>query len=143
MPRCVILLAWIFLVYACREDIRLPEHPAIYDLATPIRLSGDTARVYLTDYFLEPAKIKKITSSEDLKLVWKKGRNEILLLPEISAKPMGNIRVKTEGYTYDIPVLKSMGNDHTGKAPVIFTDRIKGDTICLLNRNPVEEWRCM
>lgn len=73
MPRCVILLAWIFLVYACREDIRLPEHPAIYDLATPIRLSGDTARVYLTDYFLEPAKIKKITSSEDLKLVWKKG----------------------------------------------------------------------
>lgn len=140
MPRCVILLAWIFLVYACREDIRLPEHPAIYDLATPIRLSGDTTRIYLTDYFLEPAKIKKITSSEDMKLVWKKGRNEILLLSEISAKPMENIRVKTEGYTYDIPVLKSMRDDHTGKAPVIFTNRIEGDTVWLLNQNPVEEW---
>lgn len=102
--------------WTCKRDsVRIPEHSAVYDLARPIQLGNDTTRVYLTDYFLYPEKIRKITPPPHVKLIKEKGKKEILLLPEKNMKAMENIRFQYEGYTYDIPVLRSV------KKPVVYT----------------------
>ncbi|MFR7608628.1 alpha-amylase family glycosyl hydrolase [Odoribacter laneus] len=102
--------------WTCKKNVvRIPEHSAVYDLASPIQLGNDTTRVYLTDYFLYPEKIRKIIPPSNLKLIKEKGKKEILLIPEKDMKAMENIRFQYEGYTYDIPVLRSV------KKPVVFT----------------------
>ena len=46
--------------WTCKKNVvRIPEHTAVYDLASPIQLGYDTTRVYLTDYFLYPVFISK------------------------------------------------------------------------------------
>lgn len=107
--------------WTCKRDaVRIPEHSAVYDLATPIQLNTDTTRVHLTDYFLYPEKIKKIIPPSNVKLIEEKEKKEILLLPEKGMKAMENIRFRCEGYTYDIPVLRSV------KKPVKYTFNPQG-----------------
>lgn len=108
MSKYMILMLWFPLFYSCRQEVDLPEHAAIYDLATPIRLNNDTTWVYLTDYFLYPEKIDKITVSENIGLIRDENKKEIGLIPREKLKPMENIRFSYEGYDYDIPVFRSV-----------------------------------
>lgn len=107
MLKLMILLLGLFLWGACKRDAGLPVHPAIYNLATPIRLEKDTTRVYLTDYFLYPQKIGKITVPGNIKLIREKNRDEILLVKTGDIRPLENIRFKYEGQLYDIPLFRS------------------------------------
>ena len=116
MYKIIIIMLLFLSFWACKKNVvRIPEHSAVYDLASPIQLGNDTTRVYLTDYFLYPEKIRKIIPPSNLKLIKEKGKKEILLIPEKDMKAMENIRFQYEGYTYDIPVLRSV------KKPVVFT----------------------
>lgn len=116
MYKIIIIMLLFLSFWTCKKNVvRIPEHSAVYDLASPIQLGNDTTRVYLTDYFLYPEKIRKIIPPSNLKLIKEKGKKEILLLPEKDMKAMENIRFQYEGYTYDIPVLRSV------KKPVVFT----------------------
>lgn len=108
MSKYMILMLWFPLFYSCKQEADLPEHAAIYDLATPIRLNNDTTWVYLTDYFLYPEKIDKITVPENIGLIRGENKKEIGLVPGEKLKPMENIRFRYEGYNYDIPVLRSV-----------------------------------
>ena len=111
MYKIIIIMLLFLSFWTCKKNVvRIPEHSAVYDLASPIQLGNDTTRVYLTDYFLYPEKIRKIIPPSNLKLIKEKGKKEILLM-----KAMENIRFQYEGYTYDIPVLRSV------KKPVVFT----------------------
>lgn len=120
MPRFMILMLCLPLWGACGKEAELPGHPAIYDLATPIRLENDTTRVCLTDYFLYPEKIRKITVPESIKLIREKDGNEILLVQKGELRPLENIRFKYEGERYDIPLLRST------KKKITFTFDPKG-----------------
>ena len=116
MYKIIIIMLLFLSFWTCKKNVvRIPEHSAVYDLASPIQLGNDTTRVYLTDYFLYPEKIRKIIPPSNLKLIKEKGKKEILLIPEKDMKAMENIRFQYEGYTYDIPVLRSV------KKPVVFT----------------------
>lgn len=109
MIRLAMITAFAFLLPACgNKEVRLPEHPAIYDLATPIRLNPDTTKVNLTDYFLYPERIEKILPPPQLKVKVSEDKKEMVLIPEGKLKPAENLRLKYEGYYYDIPVLKSV-----------------------------------
>jgi len=106
--RSLFIVLLLFLLGSCiSKEVRLPESSAVYDLASPIRLDSDTTTVLLTDYFLHPDKIKKITASEGLGVIREKEKNELLLIPGKGMGLMGNLRFTYEGYTYDIPVLRS------------------------------------
>lgn len=114
--KIITIMLLLLSFWTCKRDaVRIPEHSAVYDLATPIQLNTDTTRVHLTDYFLYPEKIKKIIPPSNVKLIEEKEKKEILLLPEKGMKAMENIRFRYEGYTYDIPVLRSV------KKPVKYT----------------------
>lgn len=223
--RIIIAIIFLFVVFSCgNKEVKIPAHSAIYDLASPIRLSEDTTKVLLTDYFLYPDRIKKIIPPENMDVWSSEDKQEIFLVPAGELKPMENLRIEYEGEIYDVPVLKSvkqavkytfdpkgkkyrkvqlMGDmnawnpEHTnlelkegvwqttlhlvpgeyqyllvldgekrldpgnknkadnnmggfnsvlqvgskeGKAPLVYTDKVRGDTIYLLNQHPVKEW---
>lgn len=98
----------VFLLLSCsRKELQLPEHPGIYDLAAPVYLNRDTTSVLLTDYFLYPEKVKKVKASGSVKVIRSADKKEIFLIPEGPLKPMENLRLTYEGYTYDIPLIRS------------------------------------
>ncbi|MCM1170341.1 MAG: alpha-amylase family glycosyl hydrolase, partial [Bacteroides sp.] len=144
MSKIVIFLTVsLFLLSACgHKEVVLPETPGIYDLASPVRLSSDTTKVLLADYFLFPEKVKKVKVSSGLKVLWSDDRKELMLIREGAVEPMGNLRLTYEGYVYDIPVINPtmLVAGETDKAPEIYTDRVDGDTVWLQSRNPVKEW---
>lgn len=98
----------LFILFSCgHKEVVLPASPGIYDLASPVYMGLDTTRVLLSDYFLYPEKVKKIRVSGHIETVRSEDRKELLLIPQEGSRPMENLRLTYEGYTYDIPLLKS------------------------------------
>lgn len=141
MLRIVTLFTFTAMLGACHSSgLKIPAHPVIYDLATPIRLGGDTTDIVLKDYFLYPDKIEKITASEKIGIKLSEDKTDMQVIASPGMKPLENITFRYEGYDYDIPVFRGNLPDDEGKNPVIFTDAVRGDTLYLTNRNPVGEW---
>lgn len=130
------------LLAACgNHRVELPEHSAVYGLATPIKLNGDTTEIVLTDYFLRPENINKIVLSGDLRMERSEDRKILRLIREGELLPLENIRFKYEGHNYDIPLFVNRKMDgNWSEAPEIFTDVVKQDTVFLTGRNRVDDW---
>lgn len=109
MSKIIIILAvFLFMLLSCgHKEVKLPESPGIYDLATPIYLNHDTTKVLLSDYFLFPEKVRKIKVPEGLKAIRSDDDKELILVREGEMRPMENLRLTYDGYVYDIPLVKS------------------------------------
>lgn len=138
MYKIGMLIVWGGLFCSCQGgSIKIPDNPVIYDLASPIRLQGDTTKICLTDYFLTPEKIAKITVSADLQALLSEDKRELSIVRGGKVKPAENITFLYEDYTYDVPVLNSQKG--TG-SPMISTYAVKDGKIELKNNGPVSGW---
>lgn len=133
-----VILLFLFLIMSCQSgEMRIPEHPAMKGLATPLYLSTDSLRIHLQDYFLIPAKVKKIHLSEGLDMMRDKEQGTLDIFITDTTRTLFNIRMKYEDYTYDIPVIRE---GRTGDSLQILTDEWRKDTIFLCSSAPVSEW---
>lgn len=138
MYKIGMLVVWGGLFCSCQGgSIKIPDNPVIYDLASPIRLQGDTTKICLTDYFLTPEKITKITVSADLQTLLSEDKRELSIIRAGKIQPAENITFLYEDYTYDVPVLNSRKG--TG-SPMISTYAVKDGKIELKNNGPVSGW---
>lgn len=108
MSKIMFFLPVFTVLLACgHKEVVLPETPGIYDLATPVRLNPDTTKIWMSDYFLFPEKVKNVKTPAGLKAVWSDDRKELMLIREGNVEPMANLRLTYEGDVYDIPVINS------------------------------------
>ncbi|MEG2792063.1 MAG: hypothetical protein RSA98_10835 [Odoribacter sp.] len=128
----IISLIWFLLLLSCGEDnLQIPPQSAIRGLASPIYLQADTTLVHLTDYFSQPLKIKKIILPDGIEMLWTNDKKTLKLWSHTSLKPFQNLKIRYDGYNYDIPIFKEKTVQFEELKIQITTDELSGDTIYL------------
>lgn len=131
------LLFLVILFASCNwHELRYPVHPAISGLAIPVYLQHDTAVFNLSDYFQIPEKVKKITLSTGLFL--EREQNQVKIFSGDGIMLLGNMRMKYEGYNYDIPVFRRW--EDKGVSIHILTDELRGDSLYIRSLDTVLNW---
>lgn len=76
---------------------------AIYGLASPIQLTGDTTFVFLRDYFLDPSSIIGIGTDADVKGKLSKSKDTLLLFKgNKPLAPVSVLKIQTKESTYSL-----------------------------------------
>lgn len=138
MKKFPLLFLVILFVSCARNEFRYPEHLAISGLILPVYLQNDTAVFNLADYFQNPEKVKKITLSSGLSVEREKNRLRIFSDGEMVLP--GNMRMKYEGYNYDIPVFMKPEEEGEESPVHILTDKLRGDTLFIRSLDSVLNW---
>lgn len=137
--KALTLFAVLSLLMACHDGKqRIPEQSAIKRVVAPVYFHADTIGISLGDYFSEPGKIKKISTSDGL-VVLRKGFHELEVLVKDTIKPLFNLCVKYEDYYYDFPVIRK-DRVLSGDSLKLSTDVLTGDTIYLTCSSPMSIW---
>ncbi len=111
MKRYFLYLFFILALAGCTNipEVKLPQKPAIYGLATPIRLNPYVTTVYLADYFPKTKVIDSVKANKFLEIL--RLNNDWTVLLKVSQPDslpwVSSLNVWAGGYCYSIPVFKS------------------------------------
>lgn len=97
---------------------------AIYGLASPITLDGDTTAVLLDDYFYPETNIDSLNAPKELDLVWSEKDRKCMLVGRLSNN-LDGLRAYAEGTEYFIPIK----NASKVKVTVNFTPYVEYDRV--------------
>lgn len=138
MRAYILIIITIFLNSCHTRERQIPVHSDIGDILEPIWWEGDTTELFLTDYFSDISHVKKITVSKGIEIQHENDSASIFLMPDGKVFPLGNLMIRYDGFNYDIPLLLKPNNQKN--LPIIFTDKVRHDTIFLQSDRPVEKW---
>ena len=97
------------MMWSCqgRPDAIFPRGDDLYGLASPVRLQGDTTRVYLTDYFVGGAAtaVDSVTGSDRLGFVLSPEGEQLFIISRSRfIPPLSEMKVWIDGVYYSILV---------------------------------------
>ncbi len=101
-----------------RPDMIFPDGDAIFGLASPVQLEGDTTKVYLTDYFVmgTEADIDSVTGTERLGYLLADDRQELHIVARSNFIPhLSEMKIWKDGIPYSIMVKRSKREQFTFK----------------------------
>lgn len=103
-------------IASCSTIEKHDEHKAfgnaIYGLASPINLDGDSSIVYLSDYFLATTTVDSVSVPEGIEAIWTSGQNELLLLGMLENN-VSTVHFFTNDGEYQIPAKNASKVLHT------------------------------
>ena len=119
--KCLALFASLLMLgamWSCqtRPDMIFPDGDAIFGLASPVQLEGDTTKVYLTDYFVmgTEADIDSVTGTERLGYLLADDRQELHIVARSNFIPhLSEMKIWKEGTPYSIMVKRSKREQFT------------------------------
>ncbi len=99
-----------------RPDMIFPDGDAIFGLATPVQLEGDTTKVYLTDYFVmgTEAYVDSVTGTDRLEYLLAGDRQELHIVARSNFIPhLSEMRIWKDGTPYSLMVKRSKREQFT------------------------------
>jgi len=110
MKKLLLSLTISSMLFSCakKQEFSVPENPEIIGLSSTFVLPVDTGRIILEDYFPSPDVVDSIGKVNGLELSWKKGEAAILIKTTQELAPVSVLEVYAKGYSYSIPILKSV-----------------------------------
>ncbi len=101
-----------------RPDAIFPEGDAIFGLASPVQLEGDTTTVLLTDYFVmgTEAGIDSVTGSERLGFLLADDRQDLTIVTRSNFVPhLSEMKIWKDGIPYSLIVKRNKREQFTFK----------------------------
>lgn len=137
--KAFILAITIIFLYSCHSgSLRIPPHPAIEEIVSPLWQTEDTMKINITKYFPDLSLIQKISGSDNVEVLYDRNTPYVYIIPQKNSSPLSNLAFSYDGFNYDIPLLAQ--NKEQENSPLIFTDKIQEDTIYLRSNQPIETW---